>query len=393
MIQIETKSLCSGCGACRSACPKQCITMLRDAEGFLYPSVDPTQCVDCGICEKTCPIQNAPAKEVFETKAFAVINCDEDIRRQSSSGGVFTLLAQQILAEGGAVFGAAYDENLKVRHICVRDEQQLEQLRVSKYVQSEIGDTYRQAKDLLTDGKKVLFTGTPCQIAGLNNFLGRDYEGLLTHDIVCHGVPSPMVWETYLKCEEQKQGKKLLLLLRSKVNGWKNWHVSMHYVDGSTRTEPNSENPYMRGFLANLYLRPSCHACAFKGYERVSDLTLADFWGIEGVCPEMDDGKGTSLILVHSEKGEQVLRGLQGKLKMVEVDGREALKWNSAALESCSAHPKRVDFFRLLEVMQFDEAIKKCLTKPLLYRVARNAYHKVRSLSHLEKRGGNRSEQ
>ena len=380
MIQIETKSLCSGCGACRSACPKQCITMTRDEEGFCYPVVDPTQCVDCGICEKTCPILNTPAMKPFEQKAFAVINRDEEIRRQSSSGGVFTLLAQQILSEGGAVFGAAYDENLQVHHICVRDEQQLGLLRVSKYVQSEIGDTYRQARDLLTDGKKVLFTGTPCQIVGLNNFLGRDYEGLLTHDIVCHGVPSPMVWETYLKCEEQKQGKKLLLLLRWKVNDWKSWHVVKQYTDGSMVTEPNSENPFMRGFLANLYLRPSCHACAFKGYERTSDLTLADFWGIEGVCPEMDDGKGTSLILVHSEKGEQILRGLQGKLKMLEVDGMEALKWNASALESSSVHPKRDVFFEMLQTKPFDEVINRLLRKSLIRRVGGKVYRTLRNL-------------
>ena len=182
-----------------------------------------------------------------------------------------------------------------------------------------------------------------------------------------------MVWENYLKYEEQKRGK-LLLLLRSKVNGWKNWHVFMQYADGSTRTEPNSENPFMRGFLANLYLRPSCHHCAFKGSERASDLTLADFWGIEGVCPEMDDGLGTSLVLVHSEKGERMLSRLHDKVKMVEVDGTEALKWNSAALESCAAHPKRTEFFEMLQTQPFDQAVEKSLKKSLVRRVGKKVY-------------------
>lgn len=374
MIQISDKSLCSGCGACRAVCPRKCIALEHDEEGFAYPVTDPDQCVECGICERICPVLNRKEGQPSVRRAFAAVNSDEETRRQSSSGGMFTLLARQTIEEGGAVFGAAYGEDLQVFHICVQRGEEIEKLRVSKYVQSSTGDTYVRAKEFLETGKPVLFTGTPCQTAGLYAFLGRDYPGLVTQDIVCHGVPSPMVWETYLDFEKKKYGKRPVLLLRTKKEGWKNWQVLMRYADGTERTEGHSENLFMRSFLSNLYLRPSCHHCAFKGGRCISDLTLGDFWGIESVCPEMDDGMGTSLVLVHSEKGERVLDRLSGKIKLKEVNEMEAIKGNPAAFESVSAHPKREKFFVMLKERPFDEAVEKCLKKSLIRHAGKEVY-------------------
>ena len=228
MIKVEEKSRCSGCHACSNACPKNCIQMTSDEEGFWYPQVDKEKCINCGLCEKVCPIIHKwQPDDSRTTTAMAAINLNEEIRLKSSSGGIFTLIAEEIIKQGGVVFGAALTDDFRsVHHIYVDNTDDLEKLRGSKYVQSKIGDTYKQAKDYLDSGRKVLFTGTPCQIGGLYSYLRTPYENLFTQDIICHGVPSPMVWEKYIEGHERKASSKTnIVTFRNKANGWKAYSV------------------------------------------------------------------------------------------------------------------------------------------------------------------------
>lgn len=361
-----TKKDCCGCHGCAIACPKHCITMERDEEGFWYPRVDESACVHCGLCEKVCPVLNAvPADEAAKPVAYAAMNEETGIRLESSSGGVFSALAQQVIASGGIVFGAAWSENFReVRHIGVESMEDLALLRGSKYVQSTVGDCYAQAKNALAAGRQVLFSGTPCQVEGLHTFLGKDYDNLLLVDIVCHGVPAPAVWQRYLReCEETAGAPVRNVQFRSKDTGWKGYKVKLTFENGTQQALPAYANPFMNAFIRNACLRQSCHDCRFKKLNRVSDVTLADFWGIEDVCPDMDDDRGTSLLLVHSEKGERALAGISIKRRPVEPDA--ALAQNPSAFKASAVHPNREAFLSSLETLPFRQAVRTYLAKKL----------------------------
>lgn len=347
MIEITNKKDCCGCSACANICPKNCIEMLSDNEGFLYPKVDMEKCVDCGLCERVCPIINKPLIAENEQIAFAVINKDENIRLNSSSGGVFTLLASEIIKKNGVVFGVALSEDSKsVSHISVQTLEELELLRGSKYVQSKIGNTYSQVKAFLEKGEKVLFSGTPCQISGLYAFLNKEYENLFTCDLICHGVPSPLVWGKYVDLQEKKAASKTRrTFFRHKKYGWKMYSIQFIFENCTEYIQIINDDLYMRGFLANLYLRPSCYDCKFKGTKRPSDITLADFWGVENVCPEMYDNKGTSLLILNSEKGKKLFSLISDSTVNKQVDLNTAISFNSAAIKSVSMPKKREDFF------------------------------------------------
>lgn len=260
MIIIDDKTNCSGCHACANACPKNCISMVSDEEGFWYPQVNKEKCIDCGLCEKVCPIIHKwQPDDSRKTTAIAAINLNEEIRLESSSGGIFTLKAEKIIDQGGVVFGAAFSDDFKsVRHICVDNKADLEKLRGSKYVQSKISDTYKHAKEYLDSGRKVLFSGTPCQIGGLYSYLRKPYENLLTQDIICHGVPSPMVWEKYVeKCERKAASEMQRVFFRHKKYGWKSYSMAMEFTNHTKYIRTLLEDPYMRLFLSNSCLRPS----------------------------------------------------------------------------------------------------------------------------------------
>lgn len=361
MIEITNKKDCCGCFACANICPKSCIEMLSDNEGFLYPKVDIEKCVDCGLCEKICPIINKPEMAENKQIALAVINKDEDIRLNSSSGGVFTLLASEIIEKGGVVFGAALSEDCKsVSHISVQNSEELVALRGSKYVQSKIGNTYSQVKALLEKGKKVLFSGTPCQISGLYAFLNKEYENLFTCDFICHGVPSPLVWEKYIELREEKASSKTdKVFFRDKQKGWRNYLVQFQFQNGVRYVQSNTEDLYMRGFISDIYLRPSCYDCKFKGTNRPSDITLADFWGVENLCPEMYDNKGTSLLIVNSEKGKKIFGLISDSTINKEVDLDTAISFNSAAIKSVTMPKKRDDFFAELNSISAKKLFNK----------------------------------
>lgn len=396
MIQISNKSKCCGCTACVSICPKQCITMREDEEGFLYPMVDSSLCIDCNLCKKICP--ELHSKERREPlNVYAAKHKNEQVRLASSSGGIFTLLAERIIDENGVVFGARFNSNWNVIHDYAETKKGLTAFRGSKYVQSYMGNCYQKVKFFLQQGRKVMFTGTPCQIAGLKNYLRKDYDNLLTVDVVCHGVPSPKVWRIYLNEIARKGGKNSVLFhpisekqeiksinFRSKSTGWKKYSFALTLSETTADGEKNTvllssiftENPYMNAFLSNLSLRPSCYDCPAKSGKSGSDITIADFWGIEEVLPEFDDDKGISLILSYTEKGIYWLKGLN--CEYTKVDYQTAQKNNPFISTSVAKPINRNFFFHQLKYKNSIQSIwENCSSNALNKRIRRFLYRKI----------------
>ncbi len=330
MITIKDKKDCCGCHACATVCTKHCITMQADEEGFLYPIVDKDTCTDCGLCEKVCPVinQSEPRKPL---KVYAAKNKNEEIRRQSSSGGIFTLLAEKVIVDGGVVFGAKFDVEWNVEHSWTNTIEGIVDFRGSKYVQSTIGDTYRETKEFLCQGRKVLFSGTPCQIAGLKKYLRKDYENLLTVDVVCHGVPSPKIWREYLSSLQLSNIGAISH--KDKSTGWRGYSFSVKDTDGKVvYIEKASENKYLSAFIRNFTLRPSCFSCPAKSGKSLADITLADYWGVEHLLPQMDDNKGTSFVCVNTQRGVDISNKLD--MMSVNADYQKSIPHNSCIVQS-----------------------------------------------------------
>lgn len=359
-MKICEISRCTGCAACCNICGKKAIAMQPDKDGFLRPVIDETKCVSCGKCSKICPVANPKLEQAGQPKTFAAYNQNEEERLASSSGGIFTLFAKYVLENGGAVFGAVFDEQFRVKHISVQSEDELDKLRGSKYLQSEIGKTYSEAKQLLQQGRMVLFTGTPCQIEGLLSFLGKDYDNLYTQDLICHGVPSPLVWEKYVKYREKIASSAVQrAFFRNKKYGWKRYSVSFEFSNDTEYLQTMSEDLYMKSFLRNLSLRPSCYDCQFKKLNRLSDITVADFWGIQNIAPEMDDDKGISLVIVHSEKGQKLWESVQALIVKKDVDLLDAIKDNSPMTTSVSVPLNRNKFMKVVKYKRFDKCVER----------------------------------
>ena len=350
MIHITNKNYCCGCSTCASICPKHCITMQADNEGFLYPIANKADCIDCGLCEKVCH-EIHPFDERKPLKVYAAINKDEKIRIKSSSGGIFYLLAEKTIAEGGIVFGARFDEKWQVVIDYAETMEGVKAFMGSKYVQAHMETAYTDAKRFLTEGRKVLFSGTPCQIAGLHHFLRKPYDNLLTVDIICHGTPSPKVWGRYLD-EVVTAGRKAIkdVQFRNKRNGWKRFNFIMTYnleVQSVSLCSYHRDNHFMKAFLQDMVLRPSCHNCQAKNGRSHSDITLADFWGIKSEMPDMDDDKGTGLVLLNTVKAQSAIDWINTTYK--EATFEAALQHNPAYFRSAAAHPKREDFFERMD--------------------------------------------
>ena len=374
MIKIIDKSLCSGCSACSMVCPKNCISMQRDEECFKYPKIDNKLCVDCGFCEKICPIINNETVYDEIRISYAAVNTNDEIRLGSSSGGVFYAIATAIIKNGGVVFGAKFDDEFRVIHDFTDNIEGLSDFQGSKYVQSDIGETYIKAKQFLKEGKQVLFSGTPCQIGGLKAFLRKDYDNLICQDIICHGVPSPMVWDKYLKFREQKAASNTKnVFFRNKNFGWKRYSVKFEFERNSKYTQFLDKDPYMVSFLKNASLRPSCFNCAFKTEGRQADITLADFWVIENILPQMDDNKGTSLVIVHSEKGKNLFEGLSEKINFSETDFKKAIFYNSSMIKSVSKNNIRDSFLKEIKEKPFDKTVNKYLGESFYIKIKKIA--------------------
>lgn len=374
MIQITDKSKCCGCEACVQVCPKHCISFKQDHEGFFYPEADADSCIQCGLCEKVCPVLH-PYDEHKPQEVLAAINKDEKVRMESSSGGIFTLLAEEIINQGGAVFGVRFDDQWQAVFDCAETTEALAAFRGSKYLQARVGNSYVQCKQLLDQGRQVLFSGTQCQIAGLLHFLRKPYPNLLTVDFICHGVPSPKVWQHYLD-EAVKAGKKAItdIKFRDKRQGWKRFSFALDYNEqhhSYTLTSAFDQNPFMRAFLANIILRPSCHSCPAKAGRGHSDITMADFWGIDQVNPEMFDDRGTSLVLIHTERGQQALK--RNQLRLAAASYEDVLRFNIAWHKPAACHPKRSEFFAASNgETDLHTLIEKCL-RPLLKKRVKEA--------------------
>ena len=362
MIRISNKANCCGCEACVQICPKHCISFEQDAEGFRYPSVNEETCIGCGLCEKVCPVLNH-AHNRTPIESYAAKNPNEEERVKSSSGGIFILLAKRIIEEGGVVFGARFDKEWNVVHSYSETLEGLEVFMGSKYVQSRIEKCYIQAKEFLNSGRKVLFSGTPCQIAGLKLFLRKEYDNLMTIDLICHGVPSPSVWQEYLKeiKDNAREGENSVSLspnpsiserdtlippkdisiesisFRDKRLGWKKFSFALTLAEATADGKKNTvslshmhdNDPYFLGFNDyNLYLRPSCMQCPTRDLRSGSDITLADFWGIETLLPEIDDDKGVSVIMANTELGKRRVQSIGLDLHTVKFD--DVVKRNSS---------------------------------------------------------------
>lgn len=343
MTLFQGKESCCGCGACVQSCPKGCISFMEDQEGFLYPLIDHKKCIACGLCVSVCPFH-----ELIEAKspqhAFAAYNTNDKVRSESSSGGFFSLLAKSILDKGGAVFGAMFDERWNVVHGFIESVDEMPRLRGSKYVQSFIGNSYEIAKRFLIAGRHVLFSGTPCQISGLKNYLSKEYDNLVTVDFICHGVPSPELWRWYLDIVK-KQISIVGINFRNKDNGWKRYNFAIDYgLDAPSLRSFHKEDPFMMAFLNDLSLRPSCSSCKVKGGRSNSDITIADFWNVDKVLDGFDDDKGTNLVLENSPKGAVLLSSIQDVVSQ-EVDFAQAIQYNKAWDKSYPMHSNRNRFF------------------------------------------------
>lgn len=379
MINVTDKHNCCGCSACVQKCPKQCISLVEDYEGFLYPHVDSEQCIDCRVCETVCPVINQNEKRI-PLQTLAAINKDEDVRMQSSSGGIFTVLAEKVIGEGGVVFGARFDEQWQVTIDYAETIEGLSAFRGSKYVQARTGNTYIQCEQFLKNGRKVLYSGTPCQIAGLKHYLRTEYDNLITVDVVCHGVPSPKVWRKYLD-EVTSIANVKGVSMRDKIKGWQNYHFTVEYEENGknlTLSSPHGENDYMKAFLKDMILRPSCYQCKVRDLRSESDITIGDYWGISGVRPNMNDNKGICLVLVNTEKGKKVFESVD--INYEETTFEEGYRGNSAIFRSPTPWFRRQKFFNSLDSSpSVIGNIRKCL-KPTFKMNAINTYYSLRYL-------------
>lgn len=365
MKEICCTSDCTGCMACVNVCAHHAISVVQDKEGFDRPQIDESLCVDCGLCQKTCPINNHPI--VNEPKGiYSGWSSDETVRMSSSSGGAFTEIARPILEEGGVVFGCALDEKLQAYHTYVETLDDLAtKLRGSKYVQSRIGNSYALAKDFLRQGRKVLFSGTPCQIAGLKNYLRRDYGNLITVDLICHGVPSPMLFEDYKNFMQKHENMKLTKVsFRCKKSSWIFYNMTLTGQVEKSFAEKTYigryyEDPYIRGFLRDYFLRPSCHQCHFTSTKRCSDFTIADWWGYRKENPKDKDFalKGVSLVLVNTDKASILFSSIKMQLKSRTID--EANKTNISLSHPFPMQESRKQFWKDYEEMSFEDVVGK----------------------------------
>lgn len=369
MINIQNKVDCCGCNACGDACPKQAITFKTDNEGFWYPEVDMEKCIDCGLCEKVCPIINVKElkkNDLPESICYAAEHKNLEVVFDSTSGGLFSALADIMYKSNGYVGGAVFNEDFKsVRHFISNDKKDLPRLRSSKYLQSSLEGFYSQVRDLLKVGEKVLVCGSPCQMAALRSFLRKDYENLIIADYICRGINSPKVWGKYIDSFEERYGHKVVYAkAKSKEYGWRNLTQKVILDNGMAYYETREQSNFTKGYLqTGVYCRPSCYACKFKGYPRISDITLADFWGIEKVDTSMEKNLGTSLVMINSRKGESFFEIVKNRINYVQVPFNSIEAGNRSL--NLSVDPPKVDrnkFFEDLDRMSFLQLSEKYIT-------------------------------
>ncbi len=396
MIKIQNqksrsnKESCCGCGACAAVCPNNCIEMKEDEEGFLYPEVNAERCVQCERCTRSCPCEKSNQDQGYSKNglkkqfplAYGGWHTDEAILGQSSSGGAFSLFAERIIEMGGVVYGCAVNQKAEVFHQGVRSKEELQRLRKSKYVQSTLGNVFKEIEEALKKGSLVLFAGTPCECEAIYGYLARPYDNLYLCDFICHGVPSPKVFRDWVGFLEDKYHDTFQnISFRIKDAGWHSSGLqsgTRTFFAKRTRTHiPAFFDKFMNGFLENIYLRPSCHECRFKGERIHTDITIADFWGIKKLDKTMSHRKGTSLVLINSEKGKRLFDMSCASFHCRQYEPEKALRYNVSYFRSAPEHPERAAFFEDYFQRGIAYAMKK-YTQPwhwvlymLLYRKGR----------------------
>ena len=382
MIDIKNKVDCCGCNACGDICGKKAITFNNDNEGFWYPEVDKNKCVDCGLCEKVCPILNSANRTTFaESKVYAAYSRNEEIRIDSTSGGLHSTFANHFYENKGYVGGAIYNEDHTCRHIISNKSEDLPKIRSSKYLQSSMEGQYSEVRSLLREGKNVLYCGAPCQIAALYNFLNKDYDNLTTVDFVCLGVNSPKVFLKYMDMLEKKYASKAVeIKFKNKTFGWHNFSMRVNFENGEEYCEDRWHDMFFIGYLQWCnFARPSCYNCKFKDNPHKSDITLADFWGIEKLDKALDQDKGTSLVLVNTTKGYELFDSIKHNIIFKEFSFQDAIGGNPAINRSVKAVKNdREAFFSSLDTMPFDKLAYKFFPMPSLKRNLKLILRKVR---------------
>lgn len=368
MIKVINKNQCCGCAACVQTCPRQCIQMVEDKEGFSYPVVDNSKCVDCKLCEKVCPYLNE-TEERMPLDVEVAYNQDDQTRMASSSGGIFSILAEYVIKSGGVVFGARFDSHWNVIHDCGETEDVISVFRGSKYIQSKIGDSYRKAKQILESGRCVLFSGTPCHIFALKNYLRKEYRNLFTIDIVCHGVSSPLVWKDYLKYINPNNERIVAINMRDKTRGWFKYSYKIASESKCLFDDYAENSEYLRMYINGFIIRPSCFNCPVKGGRSHSDITLADAWGIKEVYPEMYDEKGLSVICINTDAGRVLYNAISKESKAFPVE--TFFKENPSYHTSANQSRFRELFWDLYESQGIAAyySVKKKMAPPFLKRM------------------------
>lgn len=369
MISIKNKVNCCGCHACGDICGHKAVSFKTDNEGFWYPEVNQDLCVDCGLCDKVCPMQHKAdiVSRYHEARVYAAYTKDDAIRLDSTSGGIHSMLALEKFAKQAYVGGAVYNKDHTCSQIVTSEVKRLPEIRSSKYLQSGSEGVYKEIRKLLRDGKEVFYCGCPCQIHALYNFLGKEYDNLTTCDFICRGVNSPKVFLKYMEMLERQYGSKATQIkFKNKKWGWHNFSLRVNFENGEEYCKDRWHDLFFIGYLqSGNFARPSCYECPFKGFPQKADITLADFWGIEKIDPSMDQDKGTSLVMVNSDKGQQLFDAIKDKVEWKQFTMDDAREGNPAMDGSLkSVKPNRVDFFRDLDVLPFDEVAKRHFPLP-----------------------------
>lgn len=394
MIRITNKINCCGCNACGDACHQQAITFKTDIEGFWYPEVDLLKCVDCGLCEKVCPIIHADElkKNGYDSpKCYAAQNKNLESLFNSTSGSAFAAFAERIYKDNGYVGGAIFNEDYSVRQYISSDKGDLEKLRNTKYVQSNSEGFYLDVEKLLKSGNKVLVCGLPCQIAALKAFLRKDYDNLITIDLICLGINSPLILPAYLHYKEEQHGSKLIYYkAKNKELGWRQLTTKMVFANGDVEYDKRDTNYFTQGFIStHAFARPSCYECKFKGSPRIADITIGDFWGAERyIGKEYDHDLGTSVIIVNSHKGVDFYESVRSKFHDKEVQFKDVIINNQALIKSLS-YPTfdRQQMYDDLSNLPFKDFAKKYITLPS-ERKRSNLYHLALFIIHIAKASG-----
>lgn len=365
MVNITDKTQCTGCTACASVCTHKAISMQFDEYGHSYPNVDASACTDCGLCEKVCPLLHNDCilydQRIEQLPVYAIYNNDNEVRKQSTSGGVFTLLAEYVINKGGIVYAARFDEKYHILHDSFSSMDEIAPFRGSKYAQSDLNDTFRKIKTDLKN-RDVLFVGTPCQVAGLKSYLIKDYENLYTCDFVCMGISSPVIWEEYLDAFWNRNTIKKIFF-KDKRKGWHQWQMLVEDDEGEHLIK-GIMDPFFNGYLTHRTYRPSCLKCSFRTCERVSDFTIADCWGIDKYKPEFDDNKGCTTIILQSEKAKGVFEDIKKKANVMPYPIEMVLEHNPYIRKKISSDQNREAFYKFRKFKGYKAAaIKYCIPK------------------------------